>query len=131
MRFSTEEDTKMQGGKVSNFYEGGLKHAVDKLERDVFLVLNKLQVGEVSNPIMREDRGGNPYFVIFKVDGRSDAHKANLRDDYLLFKRMAEAEMRLASLEKWINRKLSNTYVRLSEEFKDCQFSFPWLADQP
>ncbi len=131
MRFSTDEDTKMQGGKVSNFYEGGLKHAVDKLERDVFLVLNKLQVGEVSNPIMREDRGGNPYFVIFKVDGRSDAHKANLRDDYLLFKRMAEAEMRLASLEKWINRKLSNTYVRLSEEFKDCHFSFPWLADQP
>lgn len=129
-RFSTDEETKMQGGKVANFYEGGMKHAVDKLERDVFLVLNKLDIGEVSQPIMRETPDGKPFFVILKVDGRSPAHIANMREDYLMFKRQAEAKMRQEALEKWVNKKLRNTYVRLSDEFIDCEYSFPWLTSK-
>lgn len=125
---STDKRSRMQEGKVPNMYTGGMKHAVDDLERDIFLVLNKLEVGEVSAPVMREDPGKGPYFVIFRVDERIAAHKANLRDDYLLFKSMAEAEMQGAALEKWITKKLKDTYVRLSDEYSNCTFTFPWTA---
>lgn len=128
IRFSTDEETRNQGGKVPNFREGGLKHAVDDLERDIFLVLSKLQVGEVSDPIMRETPSGTPYFVVFRVDERTDAHVANMRDDYLLFKRGAEDKMRREALEKWVNRRLKNTYVRMDDAYKDCTFRFPWLT---
>lgn len=128
MRYSTEEETRNQGGKVPNFREGGLKHGVDDLERDIFLVLSKLAVGEVSNPIMRETPSGTPYFVIFRVDSRSDAPIANMREDYLLFKRKAEDKMRREALEKWVNRKLKSTYVRFDESYDECRFRFPWLA---
>lgn len=126
---STDKQSRMQEGKVANMYTGGMKHAVDQLERDIFLVLNKLEVGEVSAPVMREDPGKGPYFVVFRVDGRSAAHKANLRDDYLMFKSMAEGEMQQASLEKWITKKLKDTYVRLSDDYSNCTFTFPWTGE--
>lgn len=129
-RYSTEEETKNQGGKVPNMRQGGMKHQVDQLERDIFLVLNNLKIGEVSDPIMREDPGGRPYFVIFRVDSRSDAHVANMREDYLMFKQMAEAKMRQESLEKWVKRKLRDTYIRLLDEYKDCEFTFPWFENR-
>jgi peptidyl-prolyl cis-trans isomerase SurA len=127
LRHSTDEETKNQGGKVANFQQGGMKHGVDALERDIFLVLAKMQVGEVSAPVMRESPGGSPYFVIYRLDDRSAAHQANLRDDYLLFKQMAEADIREKNLEKWMEKKLKTTYIRLNDDFQSCSFKYPWI----
>lgn len=127
LRHSTDEETKNQGGKVANFQQGGMKHGVDALERDIFLVLAKMQVGDVSAPVMRESPGGSPYFVIYRLDDRSAAHQANLRDDYLLFKQMAEADIREKNLEKWMEKKLKTTYIRLNDEYQSCSFKYPWI----
>lgn len=127
LRHSTDEETKNQSGQVSNFRDGGMKHAVDALERDIFLVLAKMQVGEISAPVMRESPGGAPYFVIYRLDDRSSAHQANLRDDYLLFKQMAEADIREKNLEKWMTKKLKSTYIRLNEDYHECSFKYPWI----
>ncbi|MFM1932988.1 MAG: hypothetical protein RL226_2291, partial [Bacteroidota bacterium] len=78
LRYSTDDETKNQGGKVSNYYQGGLRHSVDELERNLFFVLDKLKVGEVSQPIALETPSGTPYFVLFKLDARIPAHQANL-----------------------------------------------------
>ncbi len=127
LRYSTDEETKNQGGKVANFQQGGMKHGVDALERDIFLVLSKMQVGDVSAPVLRESPGGSPYFVIYRLDDRSAAHQANLRDDYLLFKQMAEADIREKNLEKWMEKKLKTTYIRLNDEYQLCSFKYPWI----
>ena len=47
-RFSTEEDTKNQGGRVINPRTGGLFHGVDELERTDFFLINELRPGEHS-----------------------------------------------------------------------------------
>lgn len=130
IRYSTDEETRNQSGRVPNFLAGGMKHSVDDLERDIFLVLDKLEPGEISQPIMRETPGGTPYFVLFKLDERIAAHQANLRDDYVLFKEQAEAEMRQEGLEKWVRKKLQDTYIRLIDEYQSCTFTFPWLDNK-
>ncbi|MDG1262783.1 MAG: peptidylprolyl isomerase [Flavobacteriales bacterium] len=125
--YSTDEETSNQGGKVSNFQQGGMKHNVDDLERDIFLALNNLKVEEISVPIIKEDPSGNPYYVIYQLDGRISAHVANLQDDYLMFKQQCEAEMRQAAFEKWVAKRINSTYVRLNDDYKDCTFEFPWF----
>lgn len=129
IRYSTDDDTRNQGGKVANFMRGGMKHGVDDLDRNVFLVLDKLAIGDVSDPIYLEDPSGTPYYAIFKVDERFDAHRGNLRDDYLLFKQKAEQEMRNEALDKWVRKRLRDTYVRVNDELQGCNFSYPWLTD--
>ncbi len=126
IRYSTDEETSNQGGKISNFQMGGMKHNVDELERDVFLALNNLKVNEISEPILKEDQSGNPYYVIYQLDGRIPAHVANLREDYLLFKQQAEAKMRQEAFEKWVAKRINSTYVRMHDDFKSCTFEFPW-----
>lgn len=126
IRYSTDEETSNQGGKISNFQMGGMKHNVDELERDVFLALNNLKVNDISEPILKEDQSGNPYYVIYQLDGRIPAHVANLREDYLLFKQQAEAKMRQEAFEKWVAKRINSTYVRMNDDFKSCTFEFPW-----
>jgi peptidyl-prolyl cis-trans isomerase SurA len=127
LRYSTDDDTRNQGGKVTNYQEGGLRHNVDNLDRNVFFVLDKLKVGEISQPISLETPSGTPYYVILRLDARTAAHKANMTDDYLLFKQQAEAKMRAESFNKWVQKRITLTYVKVNDEYKDCEFQFPWV----
>ncbi|MFT5920777.1 MAG: peptidyl-prolyl cis-trans isomerase SurA [Flavobacteriales bacterium] len=128
IRYSTDEETSNQGGKISNYQMGGMKHNVDELERDVFLALNNLKIDEISEPILKEDPSGNPYYVIYHLDGRIPAHVANLREDYLLFKQQAEAKMRQEAFEIWVAKRINSTYVRMHDDYKDCTYEFPWIT---
>ncbi|MFT4779775.1 MAG: peptidyl-prolyl cis-trans isomerase SurA [Flavobacteriales bacterium] len=128
IRYSTDEETSNQGGKISNYQMGGMKHNVDELERDVFLALNNLKIDEISEPILKEDPSGNPYYVVYHLDGRIPAHVANLREDYLLFKQQAEAKMRQEAFEIWVAKRINSTYVRMHDDYKDCTYEFPWIT---
>jgi peptidyl-prolyl cis-trans isomerase SurA len=129
IRYSTDDDTRNQGGKVSNFREGGLKHKVDELDRNVYLVLDKLKPGEVSEPVYLEGPNGTPFYAIFTLDERYAAHQGNLREDYLLFKQQAEQTMRAEALDKWVRKRLKDTYIKVFEDYADCPFDYPWLED--
>lgn len=128
IKYSTDDDTRNQGGKVANYRMGGMKHNVEELERNVFLVLDKLEVGEISAPIMLESPSGSPFFVIFKLNARYPAHQANMREDYLLFKQQTEAKMQAEALNKWVMKRLRSTYVKVIDDYKDCEYEFPWLG---
>lgn len=129
LRYSTDEQTKNQNGKMVNAYQGGFSHSVDNLDRNIFLVLDKLQPGEISESIMLETPTGNPYFAAYRLDERQAAHQANLKEDYLMFKQQTEAMLQQEQFEKWVNKKINSTYVSIHTDYKDCQFEFPWLRD--
>lgn len=129
IRYSTDDDTRNQGGKVSNFREGGLKHKVDELDRTIYLVLDKLQQGEISDPVYLEGPNGTPFYAIFRLDERYSAHLGNLREDYLLFKQQAEQDMRAETLDSWVRKRLKDTYIKVDENYLDCPFDYPWLDE--
>ncbi|MFM1932384.1 MAG: hypothetical protein RL226_1687, partial [Bacteroidota bacterium] len=90
---------------------------------------DKLKVGEVSQPIALETPSGTPYFVLFKLDARIPAHQANLTEDYLLFKQQAEAKMSADTFNKWVDKRIKSTYVHIHDDYKECEFQFPWLKN--
>ncbi|MFK7756993.1 MAG: peptidylprolyl isomerase [Flavobacteriales bacterium] len=127
--YSNDKDTKNAGGKVINPYTGGTKHELSKVDPRVTLVLNKLQPGEISEPVQFENQAGTKEYRIFKLIDRSKAHIANLDDDYRLLKQVAESDLQNEALEKWIKKKLSTTYKRLNEDYQTCPYRYEWVVN--
>ena len=64
---------------------------------------------------------------IVKLVDRTVAHRANLKDDYALIKSAAESEKKQKIVSEWTTSKIGNAYIRLDENYKNCNFSNNWL----
>lgn len=127
VRYSTEEETRNAGGKVINPQTNGLKHDVATLPAELNLILLNLLLGEVSEPVLTSGPDGNQYYVIYRLDSKTPAHTANLKDDYEIFKSITEANARQKEVDKWVKKRLASTYVAVSPDYQLCEFQFPWL----
>ena len=69
--------------------------------------------------------------MIVKLLSRRDAHKADLVNDYQVLANMLEAKKRSEILSKWIEEKRRNTYVRIKDKWRNCEFTYDgWLKQQ-
>ena len=127
-KYSTDEETKNQGGRVINPRSGGLFHGVDELERTQFFLINELRPGEHSQPTA-VDGAEQQAYGLYRLDERKPAHAANPQQDYELFQMKVEADLRQAKLDKWTRRRLAETYVRLTDDFGSCTFDQRWFGD--
>ena len=126
MRYSTDKETKNQGGRVINPATGGTKVDIAGVSPEVSLVLRELKPGEISQPVLITDDGGEKAYVIYRLDNRLAAHRANMEMDYEIFQIRAEAEMRKAEVDKWVRKTINKTYVKLDPSYADCDYQFEW-----
>jgi peptidyl-prolyl cis-trans isomerase SurA len=61
---------------------------------------------------------------------RYPPHVANLKDDYTLIKSAAENDKKQRVVTNWVNSKIGNAYIRIDDEFKNCDFKSNWLRKQ-
>ena len=127
-RYSTDEETQNQGGRVINPRTGGLFHGVDELERTQFFMINELRTGEYSEPTAVEGEEQQAY-ALYRLDERKPAHAASPQQDYELFQMQVESELRQSKLSKWVRRRLAETYVRLTDDFDGCTFDQDWFGE--
>ncbi len=127
--FSQDKDTKNAAGKVINPYTGGTKHELSKVDPRTTLILNQLQPNEISDPVLFENQAGQKEYRIFKLISRSDAHVANIDSDYRLLKQITQNELQNKALEKWIKKKLADTYKRLNDDYQSCSYRYDWVVN--
>jgi len=125
-RFSTDEDTKNAFGKVMNMQSGGTRHDVSSLTPELNLALAKLNVGEFSEPMVVKQPNGKDAYVIFKLDARIPAHRANMEQDYELFQAKTDALEKQRVTDVWVQKALKKNYSFIAEEYKNCTFRFNW-----
>jgi peptidyl-prolyl cis-trans isomerase SurA len=80
IRYS-DDPGKNSGGMMINPVSGNSKFESGQLDAKVFFVVDKLKTGEVSAPILTNERGKQD-FRIFYLKARTNPHKANLDEDY-------------------------------------------------
>ena len=60
--------------------------------------------------------------AIVKLRNRIEGHKANLRDDYEVVKKMYEASAKDKILRDWLAKKINDTYTYIEEGWRNCEF---------
>ena len=130
MFYSTHKDSKINGGKLvsPNPSDRVSWFTLEELNKEMYVKLRELKVGEISDPFRTTDEINNVVFRIVKLNNEIPAHSANLKDDYQILYNATLMDERTKAYEKWIKEKIGITYIKISEEYKSCDFlKMGWL----
>lgn len=131
-RLSEDDESKSQGGLLANPQSGDLAFQIDELDKNVYFAIDKLKVGEVSKPQIFTTAEGEQAVRILKLKNETQAHVANLNDDYHKIKSTALQHKQIKELEKWIDSKIENIYIHLDPSYQTCPNLSVWYKkNQP
>jgi peptidyl-prolyl cis-trans isomerase SurA len=129
---SADKDTKNNKGLMVNNptalnpYQtartGTSRFEMSELPNEIGKVVNTMQVGEISKPFSMINAKNREIVVIVKLKAKTEGHKASLKDDFQALKSMVEEEKRDEVINKWIAKKQSETYIRINDNWKNCDF---------
>ncbi len=115
------------GGTMVNPFTGTTRFKNDELDPNVFFVVDRLEVGEISRPVQTLTDEGKQAFIIITVRDRIEPHRANLQQDYDFIQRLALQEKKQKAVKRWVERRLQSTYVHIHEKYNNCDFEIKWL----
>ena len=118
-RYSEDEAAKYQGPYI-NSRSGGTLVTIDELDRDMVTALDKLKVGEISQPQVYTDERGKKAVRILYLKSRTEPHRMNLRDDYNRIAQQALEEKKGQTMEKWLATRIPTYYIKIDPELAEC-----------
>ena len=130
---SADKDTRNNKGIMVNMnyesnYAGTPRFEMDELNQDIARKVGEMKEGEISEPFIMRDSKDKQVAAIVKLSKRIEGHKADMNSDYQIIKMMAENEKRQEILDKWLKDKIKSTYVRIDEDWKNCEFRYEgWI----
>ena len=85
-----------------------------------------MKVGEISAPVPMKTEDNKDACRLIYLKKKTEPHKANLRDDYTVIRDLAMQKKREEIINNWIESKSGKAYIKVCDEFKDCDFRFGW-----
>ena len=128
MKYS-EGENKNGGGLLINPQSGTIGFIVSDLDPQVSFVIDKLQIGEVSTPVLMETEDGKEAYRLLYLKKRTLPHRANLQEDYSQIQGWALNDKQGQKFKEWVDKKAKKTYVRINDKFRDCEFEYDWFAE--
>lgn len=126
---SQDKDTKNNKGIMVNRRTSSTKFEMADLPQEIAKVVDKMEVGDISEPFIMIDQSRNKEIVaIVKLSRRIEGHKANLGDDYQILKNMYENNRKAKIIDDWVVKKQKETYVRIDDDWRNCEFKYSgWI----
>lgn len=124
-KFSDEKD-RVSGGLLVNPNSGSTLFDASELDQQVSFTINRMEVGQISEPVpMKTDNNKDAYRLLY-LKRKTSPHKANLKDDYTLIRDWAMQQKREEIINKWIADNSQKAYIRIIDDYRDCDFRFDW-----
>jgi len=120
-RFSEDENTRFNGGQMSNFQNGNNKFEISQLDRNLFGMVNNMTSKEISESTFFVSDDQREAFRIIRLDKKYEPHRANLDLDFTRIKGFALQEKQARTVNEWKEEKLQETFVRVNEGYYPCE----------
>lgn len=127
---SDDKDTRNNHGLMANMTESGRtsKFQMQDLPQDVARVVDTMKVGEISKAFQMVNERGKTVCAIVKLKSRVEGHKATVTEDFQVMKDVVLNKLREEKLHKWVVDKIKATYIRIGDEYRDCDFEYEgWI----
>lgn len=125
--YSEDVSTKNNGGNIINPYTGNTVFEMDQIDPALFFVIDKMKAGEVSPPVPYKSPEGKEGYRIIYLKSRTEAHRANLEEDFEYLKEMALTDKKNKKINEWITEKINETYLYIEPEWRQCVYTNPWV----
>ena len=128
-KFSDDSDTKLNAGIVANPANGAIRFETSQVDPSILFQLDKMEVGDISNPMLITTHEGSQAYRILKLNARTKPHKLNMIDDYQKLQEITLVNKQDEALQNWKNKKKAITYVRVADEFRNCTNLNEWISN--
>jgi len=122
----SDDKNKSNGGLLLNPNTMSTSHTLDDMAPALRLVVDKLAEGEVSFPAVIQMQDENKAYRILRLNKKTEEHKANLVDDFAKIKEYSINAKKQETLDKWVNKTIAKTYIRLPGSLEECKLANKW-----
>lgn len=129
--YSDDKETKYNGGMMLNMENVQTRTTyipTDKLDPQIAAVVDTMKVGSISKPVLYTGQDGKKSYRILYLKSVTDAHKANLAQDFPRLKEMANEDKINRTVSQWFEKRRKETFIRIDAEFQSCPALKGWSS---
>lgn len=126
-RYSDDDQTKKSNGLVVNRQTGTSIFSIDQVDPQIYYSIDKMRPGVVSEPVPAQTPDGKRGYRIIKLLTKTEPHPATLQTDYSKIQNAALQSKSADTVKEWIAAKTNQTYIKIDDEYKNCEFSNTWI----
>ncbi len=130
---SQDKDTRSNYGIMVNSVKssdryGSSKFEIQELPAEIAKVVSTLNIGEISEPFVMKNKNGKEVVAIAKLKNKIAEHRATMKEDYQILQDVMTEKLCEEKIENWIREMQKTTYVKINEEWRNCEFKYPgWI----
>ena len=132
---SDDKNSRSNHGLMTNVkYDPSLgeirtsRFQLQELPAEVAKVISTMNTGEVSEPFMMVNAKGKEVCAVVKLKTHIKAHRASMSEDFQVLKEVVVSKLQSEKINQWIREKQKSTYVRINEDWRNCEFEYPgWI----
>ena len=123
---SDDKDTRNNYGLMANHANRSItsRFEMKDLPADVAKVVDTLQVGQISKAFTMINDKSQTVCAVVRLKNRIDGHRASLTEDFQTLRNNVVEKRREEKIEEWLKKKISQTYIRISPEWRNCDFRY-------
>jgi peptidyl-prolyl cis-trans isomerase SurA len=127
--YSDDKETKYNGGMLLNAENVETRSTyipTDKLDPQVALITDTMKVGSISKPQLFTGQDGKKSYKILYLKSTTNAHKANLAQDYPKIKEYATNDKINRTVSEWFQKRRKETFIKIDPEYQSCPSLKGW-----
>jgi peptidyl-prolyl cis-trans isomerase SurA len=129
--YSDDKESKFNGGMLLNAENVQSRSTfipTDKLDPKVALITDTMKVGGISKPDLFTGADGKKTYKILYLKSATDAHKANLVQDFPKLKEYAYSEKNNRIVNQWFDKRRKQTFIKIDPEYQSCDILKKWIS---
>jgi peptidyl-prolyl cis-trans isomerase SurA len=130
IKYSQDKDTRLSGGVLMNPVSGDTHFDLTRMDPELYSKVSNLKEGEISEVFSDQTREGKKMYKILLLKSKTDAHTADLVQDYVKIMELALQKKKTESIEKWSDDKIKDTYVNINDFYLNCDFKSNWTKNE-
>lgn len=125
-KYSTDKETRNNYGLLINPETSDSKFELTRMDPSLYARVSNLAKGEMTPVYYDESRSGEKMYKIILMKDRIPSHIADLVKDYEKIQSLALQKKKQEAIDKWVNKKIIDTYIKINGNYKKCNFEFNW-----
>ncbi len=128
-KYSDDKDTNQSGGLIINPQTNESTFDLTRMDPALYARVSAIKKGELTESFYDESQGGEKMYKMILMRDRTDAHTADLINDYVKVQQLALQKKKEENITKWAKEKIKDTYIKLNEIHKKCTFDKNWKKE--
>ena len=128
-KYSDDVETRNNNGLILNSDTNDSKFDLTLIGPELYSRVNNLKVGEITEPFYEEIRGGEKMHKIILLKSKDETHIANFVKDYEKIQQLTLQKRQEEAVDKWVKSKIGDTYIKIGNDFKECEFTNNWKKE--